>query len=436
MADGIRQASDDSHQISAALALLGDSASVEGFASGTSPTRLRLSTTPRQPGDGSKPLFDGVFLGGFECSSHRLENGRRLDLLVSTRHEELADADYARLRKVGISACRDGVPWVRAERSAGCHDFSFATPMLRAARRHGVQVIWDLLHFGWPDHVDVFATSFPGRFARYARAFAHWFANETDASPMVTPINEISFLAWAGGDVRCMNPFEVARGVELKAQLVRATIEAIEAIRAVLPETRFVQPEPIIQIVRHPDQPRTWPRVESDNLLQYQAWDMLSGRVWPGLGGDPKYLDVIGVNFYADNQFMLDGTTIPRGDPSYRPLSAMLMDVARRYGRPLFVSETGSEGHTRGEWLRYVGNECLTALDGGCELHGITLYPIVDHPGWADDRHCENGLWGYADQAGHRPIDQPLLQEIRRLTPELHRARERMWERRSLQAPV
>lgn len=45
---------------------------------------------------------------------------------------------------------------------------------------------------------------------------------------MVTPVNEMSYLAWAGGDVRCLLPFCAARGVELKAQLVRATIEAIE----------------------------------------------------------------------------------------------------------------------------------------------------------------------------------------------------------------
>ena len=69
----------------------------------------------------------------------------------------------------------------------------------------------------------------------------------------------------------------------------------------------------------HPDHPKTWARVESDELLQYQAWQMVRGEVWPSLGGDPSYLDIIGVNFYPDNQFMLDGTTIVMGDPRYRP---------------------------------------------------------------------------------------------------------------------
>src|SRR4051794_30619700 len=106
-------------------------------------------------------LFDDVFLGGFECSCHKLENGRRLDLATSTRHIEFADFDYARVRNLGMAACRDGVSWVHAARPGGEYDFGRALPVLNAARRYGIRVLWDLLHFGWPDDVDVFSPSFP-----------------------------------------------------------------------------------------------------------------------------------------------------------------------------------------------------------------------------------------------------------------------------------
>jgi beta-glucosidase/6-phospho-beta-glucosidase/beta-galactosidase len=298
--------------------------------------------------------------------------------------------------------------------------------MLRAADRHGIQVIWDLMHFGWPADIDVFAPGFPKRFARYAGAFARWYSEQTDSPPMLAPINEISFISWAGADVRCMNPFESARGVEMKVQLVRASIEAIEAIRHVLPHARFLQPEPVINIVPHPEHPKTWRRVEADNLLQYQLWDMLTGRIWPSLGGDPKYLDIVGVNYYSDNQFMLDGTTITQGDLRYRPFSSMLLDVWNRYGRPMVVSETGHEGDARAPWLRYVCEECILALNAGCELHGVTLYPVVNTLGWGDDRRCENGLWDDADEQGQRPIYAPLAEEIERQTPRLTAARERV----------
>lgn len=377
-----------------------------------------------------EPLFEDVFLGGFECSCHRLQDGRRLDLLSSTRHVELVDLDYARLRAVGMTACRDGVSWIHSTRAPNDFDFSRVKRMVRAARAHDIDVVWDLMHFGWPDDVDVFAPSFPRRFARYARAFARWLASESDLRPFFAPINEMSFLAWAGGDVGCMNPFELARGVELKAQLVRATIEAIEALRDVFPAARFLAPDPIIHIVASPEHPKTWRRVEADNLLQYQAWDMLRGDVFPSLGGDPKYLDVIGVNFYPENQFMLDGTTVYRDDVRFRPLSKMLLDVWTRYRRPMIVSETGSEGDLRARWLRYVCLQSAVALRQGCELHGITLYPVVSHPGWVDDRHCENGLWDFADAHGRRETHEPLRREIERQRAVLIDTRAQMLDRK------
>jgi hypothetical protein len=99
-----------------------------------------------------------------------------------------------------------------------------------------------------------------------------------------------------------MNPFAVARSDELKAQFVRASIHGMEAIWDVLPRARFMPPEPLINIAAFPEHPKTWRRVECDNEYQYQAWDMLCGDVWPALGGAPKCLDVVGVNYYCDNR--------------------------------------------------------------------------------------------------------------------------------------
>jgi hypothetical protein len=385
--------------------------------------------------DARAPLFDSFFMGGFECSDHLLEDGRRLDLIASTRHDELASADYARLLSLGMSSCRDGISWVRTEPRRGELDFSSFLPRLRAAQAmHGLRtVIWDLMHFGYPDHVDVFAVEFPERFARFASAVARFMADEIEPNnaPFFSLINEMSFFSWAAGDVKVMYPFALARGDELKVQLVLATIAGIESIREVFPHARFVHAEPLINIVASPDQPRTWRKVECDNALQYEALDMLSGRVWPRLGGHPKYLDIVGVNYYPDNQFTLDGTTVAVGDARYVPLSRLLMETYSRYRRPMILAETGSEGDGRADWLRYVSAQCMEALERGCELHGVTLYPILDHAGWLDNRHCPNGLWGYADESGYRPLHEPLALELSRQEPLLHAARDRMLARRS-----
>jgi hypothetical protein len=378
-------------------------------------------------------LFDSFFLAGFECSEHVLDDGRRLDLLASTRHDVLAARDFARLRSVGIQSCREGVSWVRSEPMPGRFDFTSMMSRLEAAREFGVRVIWDLMHFGWPDHVDIFASDFTERFADYAQAVAEKLADQPGPH-IFTPINEMSYLAWAGGDTARMNPFELGRGMELKAQLVAATITAIKRIRKVLPGARFLQAEPLIHIAHDRRRPDTRQFAERESRAQYQALDMLAGHQWKILGGRADLLDIVGLNFYSDNQFTLERTTIWRGDSRYRPLSDLLLEAYHHYDqRPLLLSETGAEHDGRADWLRYVADECVLALDRGCELHGVTLYPIVNHPGWLDDRHCHNGLWDYADAAGERAVHEPLAAELRRQEPRLREARARMLSRRAAQ---
>ncbi len=117
-------------------------------------------------------LFRSFLLGGFECSTHRRRDGRRLDLIRASRHDEFAREDYERLRARGICAARDGIRWHRIETRPSYYDRTSALPMLRAARNAGVQVIWDLCHYGWPDDLDLFSPAFVDRFAAFARAFA------------------------------------------------------------------------------------------------------------------------------------------------------------------------------------------------------------------------------------------------------------------------
>ncbi len=66
----------------------------------------------------------------------------------------------------------------------------------------------------------------------------------------------------------------------------------------------------------------------------------------------------------------------------------------------------------------------------GCELHGVTLYPVVNHPGWVDGRHCQNGLWDYADEHGERARDEAYYEEVLRQGSRAHAARSEMLRRR------
>src|SRR5215218_5326350 len=117
-------------------------------------------------------MMCSFFVGGFECSSHRRCDGVRLDLLHSTAHAINVAADYRQLREHGIYTVRDGARWHLIEHTPNRYDWSSFFPMLHAAEREGVQVIWDLCHYGWPDHLDIWAEEFVLSFARYARAVA------------------------------------------------------------------------------------------------------------------------------------------------------------------------------------------------------------------------------------------------------------------------
>jgi hypothetical protein len=355
-------------------------------------------------------LFDSFFMGGFECSTHRRHDNRRLDLIAATAHDTHAAADYHALRRYGLRTVRDGLRWHLIERSRGRYDWSSFLPQLRAAREAGVQVIWDLCHYGVPDHVDVWSPAFVDRLAQFAGSVAALLRDEGVAAPLYCPINEISYWSWAGGDMGQINPLAQGRGTELKVQLVRASIAAIEAIRAADPRARLVQVDPLINVV--PNTPQDAPAAEQHRLAQYQAWDMLVGTQWPGLGGSPQYLDIIGVNYYSNNQWYLGGETIWRDQPAHRPLHQMLAEACLRYRRPLLIAETGAEAEQRAPWLHHVCNQVLAALEQNVPIEGLCLYPVLDYPGWANERLCATGLLGLADTHGQRAVCEPLAQAL------------------------
>ncbi|MFJ4383472.1 beta-glucosidase [Pseudomonas sp. NPDC089408] len=366
-------------------------------------------------------LLRSFVMAGYECSAQRRHDGRRLDMLHATGHARWAEQDYQQLAALGIHSVRDGVRWHLIDRRPYQYDWSEVLPMIAAARRTGIQVVWDLCHYGYPDDLDIWRPAFVERFARFAAAFASLLADGGEHAPLLSPINEISFWSWAGGEVGYFNPCATGRGQELKHQLVRASIAAIQAIREVVPAARFLQCDPLINVLPTSRRAEHIAAAEAYRLAQYESWDLLTGRSWPGLGGQEACLDIVGANFYPQNQWYFSGEKIPPGHADFRPLQGMLSELHQRYQRPVLLAETGAEDTARVPWLCYVSAQLQLARSRGVPIIGLCWYPFLDYPGWDDDRYCPTGVFGYPDASGSRAPFHPLHLALQQTSAQMNR---------------
>ena len=359
-------------------------------------------------------------MAGFEASymsftwTHAFDEGREVDVHAESGHAARAEEDYRLAAAHGLRTVRDALNWKRIEVAPGCYDWSSFAHLLRAAEAEGVQGVWDLCHFGLPTHIDAFAPDFADRFAAYALGAARVFAGETDAVPVWAPINEISYWAFAGGEQAHFAPHGRERGHELKRQFARASIVAMEALLAFDRRTRFILVDPVMHAVS-----AEGPDAASEVIreLQFDAWDMIAGHKEPDLGGRPELLDIVGVNYYGNNQWVIGEppVTLTRDHPHHRAPRDLFVEVARRYGRPMIVSETGAEGAEGAAWMHYIAGEVEAAVAQGADIQGVCLYPVMDYPGWTDGRHCPCGLIEIAPGWGERSINRPMAQALREI---------------------
>lgn len=364
-------------------------------------------------------MFNSFFIAGFECATGYNRHGEWIDQVAATRHDVQMDEDYRLLAAVGIRAAREGIRWPLVEKKSH-HDFSTVDLVVRAARRRGIEIIYDLFHFGYPQDVDFFAPQFPDRFADYCTAVARRIAAQSDGPHYFTPINEPSYFAWAAGDMGLFAPYFKGRGAELKVHLVAAAIRAVRAIRDVCPDARFINVDPLCRVVAPPNRPDLDAAADSfNNNVVFESWDMMAGRLHPELGGSPDVLDIVGINYYWTNQWALDRpeTPLSEDDPRYSRLSNLVASVATRYPNELLVTETGHVDHLRSGWMESVAEEAETLLEQGAPLRGVCLYPILGMPEWHDrSLWTRMGLWDLVRMNGHleRVCHGPMLDSLQK----------------------
>lgn len=333
------------------------------------------------------PLFRSFLQAGFECADITWPRGRmagrRQDLIRQTVHMGCrARRHYRIVREHGMITVRDGFPWSQVALLGP----QLIRHRLAAAAETDMEPVWDLVHFGFPNGIDPFSPDFPDHVARFAVTVARTHEHGT---LWLCPVNEPSVTAHFCGQAGQWAPAKRRRGHQLKRNLARATIETIKAVRKVRPDARFLHTDPL-----------------SGHPFQFQALEMVAGRVDSKLGGSPELIDVVGLNFYPH----FSGVCLRKG----------LIEARQRFGRPVIVAETSwhtgwnrhetpaRAGWTKSAWLRYVLAECAS---DGAEVEGVCWYPVIDSPPW----NRSGPRWSHGLISATGSVDPDLSGELGRL---------------------
>ncbi|RYF63607.1 MAG: amine oxidase, partial [Cytophagaceae bacterium] len=194
--------------------------------------------------------FNTFWWAGYECTDQQNAFGNRVDFLPLTGHLDRLDDDYRDISDLNIRTVREGIRWSQVEKRAYVYDWSLVRHMLQRGKALGIQQIWDICHFGYPDDLTPLHPMFARRFAAICRAFVPIYRETYPDGPLiVTPINEVSFISWLGGDVCGTSPYCTKQGFEVKTGLIRAYIEGIAAMREIDPNIVVMTTEPLVNMV-------------------------------------------------------------------------------------------------------------------------------------------------------------------------------------------
>ncbi len=345
--------------------------------------------------------FRSFWMAGYECTDQQNAFGNRVDFINLTGHLQRLDKDYEDLSLFNIKTVREGIRWSFVEKSPYQYDWSTVAAMIEAGKRKGIQQVWDICHFGFADDLTPLHPMFARRFAALCRAFVTFYRSvQPTETLIVTPVNEVSFISWLGGDAQGTSPYCTKQGWEVKYALMKAYIEGIKAMKEEDSRVRIMTTEPLVNMVapiNATPKENAFAKMAHNN--QFQSVDILAGRACPELGGKPEYLDILGFNFYYNNQWVA-GTSdfLPwlndYNDPRWQPLSHLLQQAYERYGRPIVLSETSHPGEDRPKWIAFIAQQCITVLQKDIPLWGVCWYPIIDRPDWDHLTHWHHsGLW-------------------------------------------
>jgi hypothetical protein len=336
-----------------------------------------------------------------------LHEGRvvRVDQYRASGHLEHLDRDLGDVAGLGVRVWRYGMPWRLAEPAPGRYDWTLWDRALEACRRHGLEPVVDLCHFGLPDHYRGFCgPEWVEGFGRYVEAFLarypepRWF----------TPVNEPGITALFSARLGMWNDRKATEDdyfIAL-ANVVLANLEALRRIRSDR-DGWWIGSEGFGCELADPDDDVGVQAATDARDLQWAVWDLHLGRTPRGVAG--RLADVVDAATLAriaalvgvvPPERLIAGhdiypvSVVAHGTRARRPLSiadrvaayeAEAVEWFERYQVPFWVSESSNLGlrvDEGSDWLRALAASLVALRSRGFPVRGICWYSRGDQHDW------------------------------------------------------
>jgi beta-glucosidase/6-phospho-beta-glucosidase/beta-galactosidase len=324
-----------------------------------------------------------------------------VDVAETTGHIARWRADFELLLGCGVTRLRYPVRWHRIQPDRRTFDWVATDEVLGWLRDHGMRPIVDLCHHtsyprwlkrGFADR------RFAEAYLRYVEAFAARYPWVEEYTLFNEPFT--TFLLC--GQMGVWPPhMEGLKGfLTLARNVLPALTEASRALRDLLPEARHFYVDTCERASatnRH-----AAPHAELANDRRFFVLDLFLGRT-PGIarpfveqvlaaGGEPLldlkpgHVDVLGLDYYAHNQWRYmdaagHGIT---ASPDPGSLADLVVEYWNRYRLPCALGETNIRGFApdRASWLKYTLEQCEIAERRGVPMDGYCWFPFVDSCDW------------------------------------------------------
>jgi dTDP-4-dehydrorhamnose reductase len=391
--------------------------------------------------------------GGVECTVNRVGN-RYFDQLERTGHSARV-SDLEMFASLGLRTLRYPVLWERvAPNGPDSADWHWVDERMRCMQSLGIRPIIGFLHHGsGPPHTRLTASQFAEDLARFAGEFARRYPHVD----MYTPVNEPLTTARFSGLYGHWFPHgrnDLTFVTALFAQ-IRATVLAMRAVRATVPNAALVQTEDIGRVY---STPRLAYQASFENERRWLTFDLLTGRPLdkslrsylkriPGgeenlqwFADNPSPPDILGVNYYATSERFLDDRIniypphLRGGNARHRyadveavrilasgtaGIAGVLRETWDRYRLPLAVTEVHLGGWREDQlrWLIEAWEGANALRDGGADVRAITSWALLGAYDWPSlltrpDGYYESGAF---DVRGGAPRPTAIAHAIREL---------------------